>query len=66
MRCAVHVKHNAGGTSLEVQWLRLGAFTAVGPGSSSGRGTKTPQVLRHGQKKKKNFVVCRRSMKYGI
>ena len=29
--------------SLAVQWLRLSAFTVVGPGSIPGRGTKIPQ-----------------------
>ena len=40
------------GTSLAVQWLELGAFTAVGPGSIPGRGTKIPQAPQHGQKDK--------------
>ena len=41
------------GTSLVVQWLRLGAFTTVGLGLISGRGTKIPQALWCGPKKKK-------------
>ena len=41
------------GTSLAVQWLGLGASTAGCTGSISGRGTKIPQALRRGQKKKK-------------
>ena len=40
------------GNSLAVQWLGLGAFTAVGPGSIPGWGTKIPQAL--GQKTKKH------------
>ena len=35
------------GNSLVVQWL--GAFTAKGPGSISGQGTKIPQAAWHGQ-----------------
>ena len=38
------------GTSLVVQWLRLGAFTAVGPGSNPGEGTNILQATQHGQK----------------
>ena len=34
--------------------LGLGAFTARGPGSIPGWGTKIPQAVRHGQKKKEN------------
>ena len=41
------------GSFLAVQWLRLGAFTAGGLGSDSGWGTEIPQVVQHGQKKKK-------------
>ena len=41
------------GNSLVVQWLGLGALTAEGPGSISGRGTQIPQAVRHGQKQKK-------------
>ena len=36
-----------------VQWLGLGASTAGGTGSILGRGTKIPQAMWHGQKKKK-------------
>ena len=43
--------HNCGykaiqriGNSLMVQWLRLSAFTAEGPGSIPGQGTKIPQA----------------------
>ena len=35
------------------QWLGLHPFTARGPGSIPGRGTKIPQAGRHGKKKKK-------------
>ena len=44
------------GNSLAVQWLGLRAFTAEGPGSIPGRGTKIPQALRGSQKKKKIYV----------
>ena len=32
------------GNSLMVQWLGLHAFTAKGPGSIPGQGTKIPQA----------------------
>ena len=35
-----------------VQWLRLGTFTAVGPGSIPGEGTKIPQASRSSQKRR--------------
>ena len=35
-----------------VQWLGLGALTAMGLGSSLGWGTKIPQAAPHSQKKK--------------
>ena len=38
--------------SLEVQWLGLGAFTAVAWGSIPGQGTKTLQAAQCGQKNK--------------
>ena len=41
------------GKSLAVQLLGLGVFIAVGPGSIPGRGTKIPQAMQRGQKKKK-------------
>ena len=41
------------GTSLAVQWLGPGAFTAVVVGSVPGWGTKILQAAWHGQKKKK-------------
>ena len=31
------------------QWLRLCTFTAEGPGSIPGQGTKIPQAMRCGQ-----------------
>ena len=37
------------GSSLAVQWLGLLAFTAMGPGSISGWGTKTLQTGGRGQ-----------------
>ena len=33
------------GNSLVVQWLGLCAFTAEGPGSIPGQGTKIPQIV---------------------
>ena len=40
------------GNSLVVQWLGLHAFIAEGPGSIPGQGTKIPQAVSRGQKKK--------------
>ena len=40
------------GTSLGVQWLGLGAFTAGGMGSIPGQGTKILQAMRLHQIKK--------------
>ena len=44
------------GTSLVIQWLGLHAFTAQGPGSIPGRGTKIPHATRRGQKIKENKI----------
>ena len=41
------------GNSLVVQWLRLGAFTAVSLGSIPGWGTKVPRPCGTAKKKKK-------------
>ena len=38
--------------SLAVQWLGLGAFIAVAPGSIPGQGTKIPQAMGKTKKKK--------------
>ena len=46
-----------------VQWVRLGIFTAEGPGSVPGQGTKIPRAMRHGQKKKGNIIKLFRNMK---
>ena len=35
------------GSSMAVQWLGLGALTAMGPGSIPGRGTEIPQNIEH-------------------
>ena len=45
-------QHKTGGTFLAVQWLGLHASTAGGVGLIPSWGTKTPHVMRHGQKKK--------------
>ena len=42
-----------GGNSLEVQQLGLRAFPTSGTGLIPGQGTKIPQAVWHGQKKKK-------------
>ena len=49
----------APGNSLAVQWLGLGAFTAKGLGSIPGQGTKVPQAMWHGQKKKESWSFSR-------
>ena len=33
------------GNSLVIQWLGLGAFTVMAPGSAAGWGTKIPQAV---------------------
>ena len=40
-------------SALVIQWLRFRAFTAMGPGSIVGWGTKIAQDPQHHQKKKK-------------
>ena len=40
------------GNSLVVQWLGLHAPTARSPGSIPGEGTKIPQAMQSGPKKK--------------
>ena len=40
-----------------IQWLGLGAFTAEGPGSIPGQGTKIPQATWRGQKKKRQTLL---------
>ena len=45
------------GTSLAIQWLGLYTFTAKGLGSIPGRGTKIPQVVQDGQKKKEEKTL---------
>ena len=47
------IKRNKLGNSLLVQWLGLSAFTLLGLSSISGLGTKIPQAMWRGQKKKK-------------
>ena len=42
------------GNSMVVQWSQLCAFTADGPGSIPGWGTKIPQTAQCGQKKRYN------------
>ena len=46
------IKTKASGNSLVVQWLGLCAFTAEGPGSIPGQGTKILQVAQRSQKTK--------------
>ena len=38
---------------LAAQWLALGTFAAVSPGSTPGWGTKMPQATQSGPKKEK-------------
>ena len=52
--CEMRSQKRIWGNSLVVQWLGLGAFTAMGPGSTPGQGTKVPQAARRSQKTKQN------------
>ena len=45
------------GTSLAVQWLRLCISNEGDMGSVPGWGTKIPQAVRHGKKKKKKELL---------
>ena len=53
------LKRGKVGNSLAGQWLGLGAFTAEGPASIPGRGTKIPQAVRrrHHTPKKRGRVI---------
>ena len=44
-----------GGTSLEVQWLRLRASNAGGVGLIPGQGTKIPHASKTKKKKEKKI-----------
>ena len=46
------IRNTKGGNSLAVQWLGLCVFTAEGPGSIPGRGSKIPKAAR--QEKQNN------------
>ena len=48
------------GNSLAVQWLGCCAFTAEGPGSTPGQGTKTLQALWQNKNKNKNKQTKKR------
>ena len=48
------LEETKGGNSLEIQWLGLGAFTAMGLGSIPGQGTKILQASQGSWKKKKS------------
>ena len=48
--------------SLVVHWLGLGAFTALGPGSIPGRGTRILQASQCGQKKKSKNEIFQREI----
>ena len=49
-------KNVFGGNSLVVQWLGLWAFTAEGPGSIPGWGTKILKAVKYGGGKKNRYV----------
>ena len=42
------------------QWLRLGVFTAMGPGSIRFQETKIPQAIECGKKKLEGYIVQHR------
>ena len=48
----ITLKKSSAGTSLTVQWLRLGVSASGGTGSIPDRGTKIPYATRWDQKKK--------------
>ena len=50
-------------TTLVVQWLGLCAPNAGGKGSIPGRGTKIPQVTKHGQNKIKDQKANRNGVR---
>ena len=52
------------GTSLAVQWLRLGASNAGGMGSIPGWGTKIPHAVSWPKKKKKGQMVNAMNLLY--
>ena len=49
-----HLKNSLHGNSLAVQWLGLCTFTAEGPGSILGQGTKIPQATQRDQNRQTN------------
>ena len=49
--------------ALAVPWLGLEAFTAEGPGSIPGRGTKIPQTTQYSQEKRKKYYETRSNRK---
>ena len=53
-----NLKKKKPGDSLVVQWLGLCAFTAKGPGSTPGQGTKILQAVQCGQNKKTEVAHC--------
>ena len=62
-RYCICVKKHCVGNSLVVQWLGLCAFTAESLGSVPGWGTKIPQAVRCGQKKKKRLCAHMQAVK---
>ena len=52
------IKASVSRTSLAVQWLGLGTFTAVGPGSIPGQGTRSPDTMWPKNKKDWMAGVC--------
>ena len=59
------IRNTKGGNSLAVQWLGLCVFTAEGPGSIPGRGSKIPKAMQGSQKKKK-FIQVNKNFICGI
>ena len=51
--------HIRSGNSLVVQHLELSAFTAEGPSSIPGWGTKIPQASQNGPPPKKNHIILK-------
>ena len=57
MEGEVIIKNKSPANSLVIEWLRLYAFIAKGPGPIPVQGDKIPQALRCSQKKKRLLPI---------
>ena len=60
MEGEVIIKNKSPANSLVIEWLRLYAFIAKGPGPIPVQGDKIPQALRCGQKKKRLLPILKK------